>query len=143
MAWATPKTDWKASFAPDGSYAGDWFNASDFNRIKNNVQYLYELALTMYEPFSIVPMGADRTVSDYIYADEMKQIEENLVTITEYAPISYYIIMRSYTENGPFPTFSELNYLENWTLAMYNQLINEYNGRRNFEWNFGDKGGEL
>ena len=48
MAWTTPKTDWYGVTNPsDGVYTGDRFNAVDFNRIKNNLTYLRELALKM------------------------------------------------------------------------------------------------
>ena len=50
MAWTTPKTDWYGVTNPsDGVYTGDRFNAVDFNRIKNNLTYLRELALKMYD----------------------------------------------------------------------------------------------
>lgn len=43
MSWSTPKTDWNGETV-DGVYTGDRFNAVDFNRIKNNLEYLRELA---------------------------------------------------------------------------------------------------
>ena len=48
MAWITPKTDWYGEVV-DGVYVGDRFNASDYNRIKNNLSYLRELAVQMYK----------------------------------------------------------------------------------------------
>ena len=50
--WTTPKTDWYG-VSEDGVYRGDRFNAVDFNRIKNNLEYLRDLAQTMYEEFAI------------------------------------------------------------------------------------------
>ena len=70
MAWETPKTDWHGSSDSDGVYTGDRFNAVDFNRIKNNLDYLRELAIKLYDEFSIVSLGADRTPVDYFYADK-------------------------------------------------------------------------
>ena len=40
MAWTTPKTDWYGTTDADGVYIGDRFNAADFNRIKNNLDFL-------------------------------------------------------------------------------------------------------
>ena len=52
MSWSTPKTDWNGETV-DGVYTGDRFNAVDFNRIKNNLEYLRELAIKMYDEFAI------------------------------------------------------------------------------------------
>lgn len=65
MSWSTPKTDWNGETV-DGVYTGDRFNAVDFNRIKNNLKYLRELAIKMYDEFAIQSVGSDKTVKDYI-----------------------------------------------------------------------------
>ena len=41
MAWQTPKTDWYGKVI-EGVYVGDRFNAVDYNRIKNNLIYIYK-----------------------------------------------------------------------------------------------------
>ena len=82
MAWTTPKTDWSGATV-DGIYVGDRFNAVDFNRIKNNLEYLKELSTELYGEISIHSLGADRTASDYFYADEINHLEENLTTINK------------------------------------------------------------
>lgn len=40
MAWITPKTDWYGVMSQDGDYTGDYFNATDFNRICGNLTWL-------------------------------------------------------------------------------------------------------
>ena len=80
MTWEAPKTDWFGQMV-DGVYVGDRFNATDFNRIKNNLSYLRELALKMYDEFTIHSLGEDRTPVDFFYADEINKLEENLNTI--------------------------------------------------------------
>ena len=47
MAWQTPKTDWHGSTNSEGVYTGDRFNASDFNRIKNNLTFLRDMTERM------------------------------------------------------------------------------------------------
>ena len=84
MAWQNPKIDWYGRENPDGTYSGDRFNAADFNRIKNNIQYLRDIAVKMYDNFEIVSLGEDRTASDYFYADEINQIESNLEQYIKY-----------------------------------------------------------
>lgn len=141
MAWTTPKTDWYGVTNPsDGVYTGDRFNAVDFNRIKNNLTYLRELALKMYDGFSIVSLGADRTYSDYFYADEINQLEENLKTVNNGSLKRDYGNPPIYVDNGNVMDFQELNRLEGAILDLYDRLTNEFEGRRMFTWNFGMKG---
>lgn len=140
MAWSTPKTDWNGETV-DGVYIGDRFNAVDFNRIKNNLEYLRELAIKMYEEFSIQSLGSDRTPKDFFYADEMNALEDNLKTINNNSLKRSYGNVPVYVDNGNTMDFKELNRLESAILDLYEKLTNEYEGRRMFTWNFGMKGG--
>ena len=143
MAWTTPKTDWHGGLDAEGLYEGDRFNATDFNRIKNNLAYLRDLAITLYEEFSIVSLGNDRTPADYFYADEINQLEANLVTINQNTINRSYGTAPTYVENGNTMDYTELNRLESATLDLYNRLTNQSEGRGMFTWNFGMKGGTL
>lgn len=140
MAWSTPKTDWNGGTV-DGVYIGDRFNAVDFNRIKNNLEYLRELAIKMYEEFSIQSLGSDRTPKDFFYADEINALEDNLKTINNNSLKRSYGNVPVYVDNGNTMDFKELNRLESAILDLYEKLTNEYEGRRMFTWNFGMKGG--
>lgn len=143
MAWETPKTNWHGSTDSDGIYTGDRFNAVDFNRIKNNLDYLRELAIKMYDEFSLVSLGSDRTPVDYFYADEINQLEENLNTVNSNTLKRSYGTAPVYVDNGNTMDFVELNRLESAILDLYDRLANELEGRRMFTWNFGMKGGDL
>lgn len=140
MAWSTPKTDWYGETV-DGVYTGDRFNAADFNRIKNNLVYLCELAIKMYDEFAIQNVGSDKTYKDYFYADEINALEANLVTINNHSLKRSYGTVPSYVDNGNVMDFKELNRLEGAILDLYDKLTNESEGRRTFTWNFGMKGG--
>lgn len=59
MSWSTPKTDWYGTVDANGVYSGDRFNAEDFNRIKNNLQSLRDLAVKIYDEFDIGSVGED------------------------------------------------------------------------------------
>lgn len=137
MAWTTPKTDWTAGYDTDGEYIGDWFNASDFNRIKNNLEYLRDLAVTMYPEFDINDLGTDRVVGEYPYADEINALEENLVTINTGTINRDYGDSPEYTPNGLIMDINELNRLESAILNIYNILKNQEIGRRMFTWKLG------
>lgn len=143
MAWSTPKTNWHGSTDSEGVYTGDRFNAVDFNRIKNNLVYLRELAIEMYDEFNIHSIGSDRTPADYFYADEINKLEENLNTINTHSINRSYGTAPIYVANGNTMDFTELNRLESAILDLYNRMTNEYEGRRMFTWNFGMKGGTL
>ena len=140
MAWSTPKTDWSGEFV-DGVYVGDKFNAVDFNRIKNNLAYLRELAVKMYEEFTIHSLGSDRTPKDFFYADEINKMEQNLNTINSKTLKRSYGNTPTFADNGSTMTFAELNRLESATLDLYERLTNQSEGRRTLQWNFGMKGG--
>ena len=141
MAWETPKTNWHGAVNADGIYVGDRFNASDFNRIKNNLVYLREIAIKLYEDFSIVSLGDDRTPDDYFYADEINQMEANLNTINTHTVQRQYGTTPIYYDNGNTMDYQELNRLESAILDIYNRLTTVLAGRRMFTWNFGMNGG--
>lgn len=141
MAWTTPKTDWYGAVDANGVYSGDRFNAEDFNRIKNNLQCLRDLAVMIYEEFDIDSVCDDKTVTDYFYADEINQLEENLNTINSHTMNLSYGATPVYMDNGNIMDFTELNRLEGATLDLYEKIKNRIEGRRMFQWNFGIKGG--
>lgn len=141
MAWTTPKTDWYGTTDADGVYIGDRFNAADFNRIKNNLDFLRDLAIKLYDEFSLVSLGQDRVPGDYFYADEINQLEENLVTLNANTLRRNYGAAPVYNANGNTMDFTELNRLEGAILDLYDRLNNQSEGRRMFTWNFGMKGG--
>ena len=141
--WETPKTDWYGATSSDGTYEGDRFNAEDFNRIKNNLDYLRDLAVTLYEEFDLETVSDDKGVGDYFYADEINQMEENLETLNENTLQLDYGDSTEYTENGLIMDYTELNRLESAILDLYDRLTNMYSGRRMFTWSFGTEGGSL
>ena len=141
MAWITPKTNWNGGTAADGTYIGDRFNAVDFNRIKNNLDYLRELAIKLYDEFAINDLGSDRTPADYFYADEINRLEENLTIINNNTLKRHYGTAPTYVNNGRTMDFTELNRLESAILDLYDRLTNQSEGRRKFQWNFGIKEG--
>ena len=142
MAWVTPKTDWQSTTS-EGIYTGDYFIFTDFNRIKNNLEYLHDLAVQYYPAFPIESLGNDRTVMDFVYADEFNKLESNFSAINEHSLNRDYGTAPFYVPNGPFPDYSELNRLESAMLDIYEGLSElNTNDRRKFVWNFGIKEGK-
>lgn len=133
MDWITPKTDWSAESK---------FDATDFNRIKNNLEYLHELAEKMCIDFSIVSQS-DKTYADYLYAEDMNALEDNLIAVSMNTLNEQYYTPRTYMANEPMTKWGELNRLESVMLDVHERLTNQYYGRRMLQFKFGDKGGEL
>ncbi len=118
--WIQPKI-WKKE---------DHFNIEDYNRIKNNLQELRALAVTLYPDFAIKEMGPDKSYQDYsFYADEINTLEENLRRIRD----SIYPYWKGETmtwyENQPFPDYRALNRIEGGCLKMYENLMGQSRGR--------------
>lgn len=113
MAWTEPKTNWKIT---------DKFNATDYNRIKGNLNYLHEYAETLYASFDIIDMGADKNYSDYPYAREINNIEKNLETINANVYTQDIGTTATFYSNGAFIKWDELNRIESATLSIYDLL---------------------
>lgn len=141
LKWETPKTNWNASLDENGNYIGDRFNASDYNRIKNNLEFLRQMASQTYQEFKIQNVSNDKTPSDYFYADEINKIEQNLKTININTINIQFDEPKLYHDNQATMTYEDLNRLESLTERIYNILKNQINNRRMFKWNFGNKGG--
>lgn len=114
MAWIEPRTNWKV---------GDFFNIQDYNRIKNNLSFLHEYALTLFTPFEIEDMGKDKTYSDLFYANEMNVFENNLETINTHTynlPIGQ---KTTYRPLGYVPTADEFLRIEKSILKIYETMV--------------------
>lgn len=138
MEWIIPKTDWMIR-EQHGEYLGDYFNAEDYNRIKNNLICLYEMAMDMYEDFLLVPMSQDKTVYDLLYADEMNAISRNLEIINENTVKLDLPELVKFYDEGKIFDYEYLNIIEGYTLEIYQKIENQYSGRRTLKFNFGKR----
>lgn len=143
MSWERPKTDWRAKYTEEGRYQGDWFNVKDYNRIKNNIYYLYDLSKNTYNNDETVSLGTDKAMSNYFYADEINAF---VAAIRRLSLIVLGEVWRSnipsYSDNGPTMTFEHLNQIEKQTVALYNKMLDKTQGHRRLAINFG-MGGEF
>ena len=127
--WHTPKTNWNPT---------DRFNFSDYNRIKNNLQWLYEKAIVLWKPFEIVDMGAD--IKDYLSYWQVQYFnawEQNLDIINQNIFTQDYGVAQRFFENGPFIQWNELNRIESATLDMKNILDRQESGLRRLSFRLG------
>ncbi|MCB6610185.1 hypothetical protein V3C10_04350 [[Clostridium] symbiosum] len=126
--WQEPKTNWSAT---------DFINVGDYNRIKNNLAEIRDLAVTVYPSFSII-VNPDKKVSEYPYADEINQLEENLETIRGHTlPSLQTGSKKTFYANQPYIKFDELNRLESACLLLYQNLVGQTEGRPRLEFTLG------
>ena len=112
MSWTTPKTNWTTS---------DTFNISDFNRIKNNLQYVYENSQMIFGEYDIIDMGADvESVAVMWDVAVFNAFESNMDTINQHM-LNYDLgVKKTFYANGVFITYDELNRLESGTELLKN-----------------------
>ena len=138
--WQNPKIDWKVTYDANGNYLGDFLNAEDFNRIKNNIAYLYDIAKVLSS--DVRPTRnwqEDKTYRDYLYADDMNILVENLFKLASHIGISTPLNRVEYYDNDKTMTYEELNLIEEWTEKIYDLLQNTLDGRRKLQFNLGVK----
>lgn len=117
MAWEEPKTNWTRT---------DRFNIQDFNRIKNNLNYLRDKVVQLIRPLKISDMGADMTsYSEYWDVDVFNKFEKNLELIARNSYKKAYGESLTFYENSGFIKYDELNRIESATLDMYRMLENQ------------------
>lgn len=110
--WTEPKTDWEST---------DYFNLTDYNRIKNNIAYLRELALEVFVDFPFEDMGDDKSsYSEYPYADEFNAMENNLESMRENTFLFDDSEPKQWYENQRTPNYEDFNRLERACLLFYN-----------------------
>lgn len=123
MQWIEPKTDWAARKDEDGKYAGDYFNTMDYNRIKNNIEFLGAVARQFWPVF--VRAMPDRNYKEYPYADEINTLTDNLEAINAF--VGCEIGQKTvYTANGAFIGYDDLNRMESACLKLYEVMWNLY-----------------
>lgn len=127
--WHTPKTDWKST---------DRFNFVDYNRIKNNLQWLYEKVTELYKPFEIENMGEDITdYSSYWQVKYFNAWEQNLDIINSNMFTKDYGTAQRFFENGPFIQWTELNRIESAILNMRDILDRQEKGIKRLSFRLG------
>lgn len=110
--WSEPKTNWTAD---------DYINVEDFNRIRNNLEYLQEKAKELY-PDDFMFITGEKTYSDIPYADVWNNLEyvlEDLKDSTFELDVGNMIVFRPYMN---YIDYNELNRLES-ACVRYKELF--------------------
>lgn len=128
MAWVTPKTNWVKT---------DRINYVDYNRIKNNLAYLRDLAGQLYREFDITVDPDKGQYSSWPYASEINHLEDNLETIRGHTYPFATGQRRKYYGNAPAIDWQELNRLESATLLIHDNLQGQAEGKRRLSFRLG------
>lgn len=119
--WQEPKIDWNRESR---------FDKNDYNRIKNNLNYLKELSTNLYKDYIFEDMGGDRDYYDYIYAEDINMIEDNLERIKNNTFSPVIGNKKIYYPNQSFINFEELNRIERASLLFFENLTGQDSGRK-------------
>lgn len=130
MEWQTPKTDWQIRYDENGRYAGDYFEAEDYQRIAGNIEYLQQLAQELY---ALAPAAAlpKITSASFAYAEDMNALENGLEDLLQASflpagtpPFSVW------KGNAPGPGPEDLNRLENICAVTRENLTSQAQARQ-------------
>lgn len=131
--WTEPKTDWKSE---------DTFSYSDYNRIKNNIAYLEEMAGELYISIEFQTMGEDKTgYQDNIYADEVSAFEDNLELLRNRTFPYDDSEAKQWYENQTAFNYEDANRIERACLNFYNGFVSQKSNRRRLSFRLGTRAG--
>lgn len=127
--WQQPKVNWRAS---------DYFNISDYNRIKGNINEIRTLAEDLWAEFSFSEMGEDKTYEDAgFYADEINLFEENIENFKNDLVALPVGDKKTFYDNTAFIDYEELNRIESACLWFYENVLSAKNDRRRLAFTLG------
>lgn len=150
--WITPKTNWKAEYDAVGIYQGDYFNITDYNRIKNNLLHLREIGTELFYGLPIMNVGVDKHYpvaghpdfnNDNIFADEINLIEDSFQRLVDYINLFDYGKKKTFYANGAFVSYTELNRLESAELDLYNHITSSIDGKHYLAFRMGQKSSDI
>lgn len=146
MAWITPKTDWTNEYDEEGHFTGDFFSYTDYNRIKNNLAILHDMAVQMFYPIEAPELGEDKHQydpahpdydNDNFFADEFNAIEDGLQAIDDAIPFIDFGVKQTFMDNGRFIDYIELNRIESAELRLYGLINNAITGKQHLQLTLG------
>ena len=122
----TPYTAWTIQYDSEGEYTGDFFNVEDYDRIKQNIEYLREYAYFLYGGFTLRGMVAV-TVESYGYASTIDALDANLEAIAAntFRPPDM-LPVKQWRGNQPPPGADDWNRIENTCLLLFEQFERQF-----------------
>lgn len=119
VTWTEPKTNWAAT--------DTFYLDPDYNRISGNISYLSNLAKSLYGNIAI-SLPVEYAISSIIYDDFFNDIVNSTNEIRQKTfLIPDWNNMRLYDGNGPIWDETDLNYIEENILKLYEVLSGQQN----------------
>lgn len=131
MSWLEPKTNWQST---------DYINIEDFNRIKNNIQYLKTQADSLYPPFDF-SIEEEKTYSDIPYANAWNGLENSLQSIVDNTYDLNIGNKKTYRAYDAYIDYKELNRIESACLNYYKLFESQHNTIEKLSFRLGNHGG--
>lgn len=142
MSWQTPKEDWNGLHI-NGVYSGDYFSYTDANRITGNHNYLMTIFSNLNPTVTVNTTKSDNAYSSssFIYATDVNALVANLKIMCNTLNIktTYTALNKipTFSANGRFLYFDELNTIEKTIRVLLDPLNMTYNGRRKLQFSLG------
>ncbi len=137
MTWQTPKTDWQARYDSEGRYAGDYFNASDYVRIKNNLTVLKTKVEDLYAKKVALPDIPTATTESYYTEREINALERGVDSIRESSFDPGLPATKIWYGNSTAPLAEDYNRIESCCLRLNNMLEGQSAARRKLAFTLG------
>lgn len=133
MSWLEPKTNWQSD---------DYINIEDFNRIRNNIEYLKEEANELYAEFGFsTTFEKEKTYSDYPYSEVWNSLENALQDIVDN---TYPLVVgdkKVFAAYDSYIDFNELNRLESACLQYHELFARQHLTVETLSFTLGNYGG--
>lgn len=130
MAWSEPKTDWQSD---------DFINAEDFNRIRNNIDYLRTESQKFYPVFPFSTALAEEVgYSTYSYTELWNSLESCLQDIVDNTTVMSVGSEKTFSVYNAYIDYNELNRLESACLIYYQMFIGQGNTIRRLAFTLGN-----
>lgn len=131
MSWSEPKVDWQPT---------DYINIEDFNRIRNNIEYLKEKANELYISFDFYIEG-EKTYSDMPYVEVWNNLEDSLQNIVDHTYDLNIGNKKTYSAYDGYIDYNELNRIESACLNYYKLFERQHITVERLSFTLGNYGG--
>lgn len=143
LEWIPPKTDWKVSYDAEGHYTGDYLEPADYNRMKNNLCCLKELAERLNrEVEGFQDMGRDVVYGDSMepFASSFRVLQDNLDAVNRHSMKLHLGEPERFAPDTASCLKEELNRIESAELRIYEMLTGQRNNKPRLQMILGRKG---
>lgn len=136
MVWQTPKTNWVTRYDAGGNYIGDYFNASDYQRIKENLLVLRDMVDELYSGAAF-PDIPDITTEAFFYESVINALEHSIDALATQVHGLVPVETKTWNGNDDAPLAADLNRIESFCLSLYGLLNRQKAARKRLAFTLG------